>query len=128
VPPSILNPSRVEVAAPAPVILVPINIALATDIPPDNTTAAVPRAEASVALVNVIAPEPAIVVPLNEETVIVLLLSDSVPARVARVPVVGRVTEVLAVVVKPSVCAPVWVKLPPIVIVLPVLATPVPPY
>ena len=56
------------------------------------------------------------------------MVNVSVPANVARVPVVGSVTEVLAVVVKPSVCAPVWVKLPPIVIVLPELFTPVPPY
>ena len=59
---------------------------------------------------------------------IVLLVRVSVPARVASVPVVGKVTLVAAVVVKPNVCAPVWVKLPPIVIVLPELFTPVPPY
>jgi hypothetical protein len=76
-----LKPSRVEVAAPAPVMLVPINIALAIDKPPDRTTAAVPTAEASVVLVNVAKPEPAIVVPLKLEDVIVLLLNDSEPAK-----------------------------------------------
>ena len=98
-----LNPSKVEVAAPAPVILVPINIAYATDNPPDNTTAAVPRAEASVAEVSVTAPEAERVVaatdPAKEDPVIVLLLNDSEPAKVARVPVVGRVTDVFPVAV-----------------------------
>ena len=37
--------------------------------------------------------------PEKLEAVIVLLLNDSVPARVARVPLVGKVTEVLPVVV-----------------------------
>ena len=58
----------------------------------------------------------------------VLLVKVSEPARVANVPVVGRVIEVLAVYVKVVVKAPEVVKLPPTVIVLPVLATPVPPY
>ena len=56
-PPSILKPSSVDVAAPAPVKLVPIYIDLATDKPPDNTTGAVPRADASVVEVNVTLPE-----------------------------------------------------------------------
>jgi hypothetical protein len=110
-----LNPSRVEVPAPAPVMLVPIYIALATDKPPDNTTAAVPTAEASVLLEKVATPE-AVKLPVNVPDnapplivgdVKVLLVNVSVPANVASVPVVGRVTEVLAVVVTPSVCAPV---------------------
>ena len=37
----------------------------------------------------------------------VLLVNVSEPARVAKVPVVGKVTEVFALVVKPRVCAPV---------------------
>jgi hypothetical protein len=94
-----LNPSRVEVAAPAPVIFVPTKICLATDKPPDNTTAAVPRGPASVVEVNVTAPEAARVVPLKLEDVIVLFERLSVPAKVARVPVIGNVTLVLAVVV-----------------------------
>ena len=131
-----LNPSRVEVPAPAPVILVPTYIALVTDKPPERTTAAVVKLEASVAEVNVTAPEAARVVnaavlgddePMLEP-VIVLLLKVSVPAKVARVPVTGSVNVVLAVVVSVVVCAPEVVKLPPIVIVLPVFATPVPPY
>ena len=48
------------------------------------------------------------------------------PAVVASVPVVGSVTEVLPVVVSVVVKAPEVVRLPPSVIV-PVLATPVPP-
>ena len=59
---------------------------------------------------------------------IVLLVNVSLPANVAKVPVVGSVTLVLPVVVKPRVCAPEWVKLPPRVIVLDPLFTPVPPY
>lgn len=51
-----LNPSRVEVAAPDPVILVPTYIALVTDKPPERTTAAVVKLEASVELVNVTKP------------------------------------------------------------------------
>jgi len=178
-----LNPSRVEVPAPAPVILIPTNIDLATDRPPDNTAAAVPRAEASVVAVNVTAPEAArvvnapvfvveapigvllilpvvitapVIVLLVSVSVVarptkvsvevgsvnvplltivaitgevkVLLVNVSVPASVARVPVTGSVNVVLAVVVSAVVCAPIVLKLPPIVIVLPVLATPVPPY
>jgi len=64
----------------------------------------------------------------------VLFVKVSVPARVANVPVVGSVTFVKAVVVKVVAKAPEVVKLPavdklpPKVIVFPVLATPVPPY
>ena len=94
-----LKPSIVEVAGPAPVILIPTKIVLATDKPPLNTTPAVPKAEASVVLVKVAKPEPAIVVPLKDDAVIVLLLNASVPAHVASVPVVGNVTAVIAVAV-----------------------------
>jgi len=59
---------------------------------------------------------------------IVLFVNVSEPARVANVPVVGRVTEVLAVAVKVVVYAPEVVKFPPSVIVLEPLLTPVPPY
>jgi hypothetical protein len=58
----------------------------------------------------------------------VLFVRVSVPARVARVPVVGRVTDVVAVAVRVVAKAPEVVKFPPRVIVLPVFATPVPPY
>ena len=91
-PPSILKPSRVDVPAPAPVIFVPTYIALVTAKPPERTTAAVVKLEASVEFVKVINPEPAIVVPLKLEEVIVLFERLSVPAKVARVPVVGNVT------------------------------------
>ena len=78
-------------------------------------------------------------VKLASRTVITLLLSRvllervSLPARVARVPLVGRVTLVAAVVVKVKALAPEVVKdeavemLPPRVIVLVLLFTPVPP-
>ena len=68
------------------------------------------------------------------EALMVLLVRVSVPFRVARVPVVGRVNVVVPVVVSVTLFAPEVVKspsveiLPPRVMVLPVLATPVPPY
>ena len=55
------------------------------------------------------------------------MVNDSIPAKVANVPVVGNVTLVLAVEVKVVVKAPDVVRFPPIVIVLSVFATPVPP-
>ena len=131
-----LNPSRVEVPAPAPVMLIPTYIDLARAKPPDIITPAAVVVVASVVLEKVATPE-AVKLPVNVPDnapplivgeVKVLLVNVSEPANVARVPVVGRVTEVLAVVVTPSVCAPVCVKLPPRVSVLPVFATPVPPY
>ena len=57
----------------------------------------------------------------------VLLVSVSAPASVARVPAVGRVTLVGAVEVRVVAKAPDVVRLPPRVIVFPVLFTPVPP-
>jgi len=63
----------------------------------------------------------------------VLLVNVSLPAKVAKVPVVGRVTLVDAVVVRVNALAPAVVKdeavliLPPKVIVLEPLLTPVPP-
>jgi hypothetical protein len=119
-----LKPSRVDVPAPAPVMLVPINIALATDKPPERTTAPLPTAEVSVVLVNVTAPEAARVVnapvfavvlpigvlliepPVTVGDVNVLLVNVSAPSRVATVPVVGSVMLVFAVVVNVKVCAP----------------------
>lgn len=56
------------------------------------------------------------------------MVKVSDPARVARVPVVGRVIFVLAVAVSVVVNAPDVVRLPPRVIVLPELLAPVPPY
>ena len=58
----------------------------------------------------------------------VLLVNVSVPVNVANVPDTGKVTAVFAVVVNAVLKAPEVVKLPPKVIVLPVLATPVPPF
>ena len=57
----------------------------------------------------------------------VLLVNVSVPAKVAKVPVVGRVTVVAAVAVNVVAKAPEVVKFPPKVIVLVPLSTPVPP-
>ena len=68
-----------------------------------------------------------------EGDTIVLLVNDSVPAKVAIVPVVGRVIFVAPVLVKVVLKLPAVVKslavktLPPKVIVLPILLTPVPP-
>ena len=58
----------------------------------------------------------------------VLLLNDSVPNNVASVPVVGNVTVVAPVIVNVLSNTPLVVKLPPSVMVLPLLFTPVPPY
>lgn len=49
----------------------------------------------------------------NPEVVMVLLVSVSVPALVARVPEVGKVTLVVPVVVRVKALAPAVVKLPP---------------
>ena len=49
-------------------------------------------------------------------------------AVVANVPDVGKVTAVLPVIVKSDVNAPIVLKLPPMVMVLPVFAIPVPPF
>ena len=71
-----------------------------------------------------------IVVPFHTPVVIVpILLSDDnvVTPVFTSVPVVGRVTFVLAVVVKVRGNAPDVVRLSPSVIVFPVFATPVPP-
>ena len=57
----------------------------------------------------------------------VLFVKVSVPPKVAKVPVVGSVTDVVAVEVNVVANAPDVVRLPPNVIVFPVLATPVPP-
>ena len=67
-------------------------------------------------------------VPLKADAVIVLLLNASEPAKVASVPVVGSVSDVLAVAVNVCVNAPAWVTLPAIVMVFAPLFTPVPPF
>jgi hypothetical protein len=65
---------------------------------------------------------PVVIVPIEDrlERVATVVLTS--------VPDVGRVTDVLAVAVSVVVNAPEVVKFPPIVIVFPVFATPVPPY
>ena len=70
---------------------------------------------------------------VNVGLVNVLLVKVSTPAKVAKVPVVGKVKFVVAVVVSVVAKLPDVVKsfpveiLPPRVIVFPVLSTPVPP-
>ena len=56
------------------------------------------------------------------------MVNVSDPANVAKVPAVGNVTEVVPVAVNVVAKAPLVMRFPPIVIVLPVLAIPVPPY
>ena len=58
----------------------------------------------------------------------VLLVKVSEPANVANVPDVGKVRFVAAWAFKVVGNSPVVVKFPPIVMVLPILATPVPPF
>ena len=58
----------------------------------------------------------------------VLFVNVSVPAKVANVPEVGSVIVVAAVLVNVVAKAPEVVRFPPNVIVLPVFATPVPPF
>ena len=96
--------------------------------PPAIVTAADVKLVASVEFVKSINPEALIVVPLKLEEVIVLFERLSVPARVANVPVVGSVTFVEPVVVRIKSLDPLVCKLPPSVIVLFPLFTPVPPY
>ena len=95
--------------------------------PPATTIEPVAVLVDSDVLFAVIVPEAVTLVPLKLEEVIVLLLSVSEPVSVARVPVVGRVTVVFAVAVRVVLNAPEVVRLPPRVIVLVPLLTPVPP-
>ena len=101
-------------------------VALKASVPALVTLGVVTDVEAesvvNAPVLGVVAPT----VPLNAEAVIVLLLSASVPASVASVPVVGRVSAVLPVAVKLCVNAPACVTFPASVIVLE-FATPVPP-
>ena len=75
-------------------------------------------APAKFTVVAVVLTRANVVLPVVREVVTagevrVLLVNVSEPARVARVPVVGRVTAVLAVVVSVVVCAPEVVNEPP---------------
>ena len=79
--------------------------------------------------------EARVVAPVELPFMATLLLSkvfkpviDSAFSSVESVPEVGSVTEVRAVVLSVVALAPVVVRLPPRVIVLPVFATPVPPF
>ena len=95
------------------------------------TVAAFPPMFNAVAVPVILVPTKADGVPklgvVKTGLVNVLLVNVSVPVNVANVPVTGKVTAVFAVVVNAVLKAPEVVKLPPKVIVLPVLATPVPP-
>ena len=101
----------------------------------ETTKAAVATSVPLAASVGVVA----VGVPVNEgdEIVgdsIVLFLKVSEPSKVARTPLVGKVTFVAPTLVNVVLKVPAVVNvlavviLPPKVIVLPVLATPVPPY
>ena len=71
--------------------------------------------------------------PVNDGDSIILFLKVSAPSKVARTPLVGKVTLVAPILVKVVPKFPAVVKvfavtiLPPKVIVLPVLSIPVPP-
>ena len=96
----------------------------------ESTKAAVAISVPIAASVGVVA----VGVPVKEGDEIVLFVKVSAPVKVASVPVVGRVTVVGAVLTNVVLKLPEVVKslavaiLPPKVIVLPVLFTPVPPY
>lgn len=119
---------------PLNVLLFPYN-APETPIPPVTTKVPVVYDDDAVAAVNVVAPfevkvvkapVPLVVEPILEESIVLFVrLSD--PAKVARVPVVGRVTPVVPVEVKVIALAPDVTRLPPRVMVLAPLFTPVPP-
>ncbi len=57
-----------------------------------------------------------------------LFVNASAPDNVAKVPLIGRETLVVPIVFKVKAFDPLVVKLPPKVMVLPVLFTPVPPF
>lgn len=104
-----------------------------TFVDADGNVIVVASVPASVMLLSKVNVFPAVPVSVYVPAVklfpfMVLLVKASVPANVAKVPVVGNVTLVVAVSVRVVPNAPDVVKLPPNVIVLPVLATPVPPY
>ena len=69
----------------------------------------------------------AVGVPVKAGLVKDLFVNISVPSKVAKVPVAGKVTLVATVVVNVVAKAPDVVRLPPKVMLFPVLSTPVPP-
>jgi hypothetical protein len=115
-------------------VSVPANVARVL-VTPGNVIVVVP-ATAGARTVEVPEVEPLNAAPVTPivGNVKVLLVNVSVPANVARTPVIGSVTEVAAVVVKVNAKLPEVVKLfavemlPASVMVRPVLLTPVPPY
>jgi len=79
-------------------------------------------------------PPDVVTIPFEVRLPSFLLVNDSAPSNVARVPEVGKVTEVLPLVanatvwlLEPIVVAPDVLRLPPTVIVEAPLLTPVPP-
>ena len=66
--------------------------------------------------------------PFNNGEVIVLFVNISLPAKVASVPVVGKIILLAAVVVMVKSPIPFVIILLAMVIVLPLLFTPVPPF
>jgi len=100
----------------------PGNVNVNASVVAENVMELLTESVLALVMVNV----PVVLVTVNPLTV--LPVRDSVPASVASVPVVGRVTVVAAPSVKVSAYAPLVVRFPPRVMVFPVLATPVPPY
>ena len=104
--------------------LVGVAKAVATPVPNPLTPVAIGNPVAFVKVPDAGVPNTGAV---NVGLVKVLFVKVSVPAKVAKVPVVGKVTVVAAVLVKVVAKAPEVVKFPPKVIVLVPLSTPVPP-
>lgn len=119
----------------------PTNVVEVTEVKPAKVVELAPKEIEVEPIVTVELAKFALVIPavperlalINPEIVlepaaIVLFVSVSALAKVANVPEVGSVTEVVALAVNVTANAPLVVKFPPRVIVLPLLATPVPPY
>ena len=88
-----MKPSRVEVAAPAPVILIPTYIDFARARPPDIITPAAVVLDASVVLENVGTPE-AVKLPVNVPDSAPPLIVGDVNVLLVRVSVVALPTNV----------------------------------
>jgi hypothetical protein len=122
-------------------VTAPTNVVEVTEVKPAKVVELAPKEIEVEPIVTVELAKFALVIPavperlaltnpeiVLEPAAIVLFVSVSAPAKVANVPEVGRVTEVVPLAVNVMPNAPLVVKFPPRVIVLPLLATPVPPY
>lgn len=119
-----------EVAVLALPVNAPTNVVDVTDVRPAKVVTVAPKATFVLPIVTLEFVNDALAMLLNvlEDPLIVLFVRVSAPANVASVPVDGSVTLVVAPSVSVRPNAPEVVKLPPRVIVLPLLLTPVPPY